>query len=399
MSYLKRTIYFEKVEPFMGDRLVKILVGQRRVGKSHVLLHLKDEVKTRFPEDICVYINKEDYAFDALKNYKDLMEYLKPEIEKNQKIHLFIDEIQEIEQFELAIRSLQLNSNFDIYCTGSNASLLSSELATFLAGRYVEFRIYSLSYTEFLTFHELTDSAENFILYLQMGGMPHLLHLPKREEIVREYHKNIYDSIILRDIVARHKLRNVQLLNNLTRFLADSVGSLFSANSIAVHLKSQKLPVQTKTIVEYISYLEDVFFVDRVRRMDIAGKKIFEIGEKLFFEDLGIRNTLIPFKIQDLNKLLENVIYHHLKVHGYEVYVGKLGEREVDFVALKNNTKIYIQLAITLLEEKTIEREFGNLEKIKDNYPKYVLSMDDFPVTNQNGIEHWNIRKFLTEFV
>jgi uncharacterized protein len=399
MSYLKRTIYFEKVEPFMGDRLVKILVGQRRVGKSHVLLHLKDEVKIRFPEDICVYINKEDYAFDALKNYKDLMEYLKPEIEKNQKIHLFIDEIQEIEQFELAIRSLQLNSNFDIYCTGSNASLLSSELATFLAGRYVEFRIYSLSYTEFLTFHELTDSAENFILYLQMGGMPHLLHLPKREEIVREYHKNIYDSIILRDIVARHKLRNVQLLNNLTRFLADSVGSLFSANSIAVHLKSQKLPVQTKTIVEYISYLEDVFFVDRVRRMDIAGKKIFEIGEKLFFEDLGIRNTLIPFKIQDLNKLLENVIYHHLKVHGYEVYVGKLGEREVDFVALKNNTKIYIQLAITLLEEKTIEREFGNLEKIKDNYPKYVLSMDDFPVTNQNGIEHWNIRKFLTEFV
>lgn len=398
MNYLKRSLYFSKIEPFINNRLIKILVGQRRVGKSHVLLQIKDEVKRRFPKNTIIYINKEDYKFDSLKNYQDLMNYLEPSILKGKKVHLFIDEIQEIDQFELAIRSLQLNDNFDIYCTGSNASLLSSELATFLAGRYIEFRIYSLNYLEFLYFHKLKDSSESFLHYLKIGGMPHLLHLPKKTEVIKEYHKNIYDSIILRDIVTRHKLRNVNLLNNLTRFLADSIGSLFSANSISVYLKSQKLQVQTKTIIEYISFLEDVFFIDRVKRIDIGGKKIFEIGEKLFFEDLGIRNNLIPFKIQDLNKLLENVVYHHLKTNSYEVFVGQLNEREIDFVALKNDTKIYIQVALTLIEEKTIEREFGNLEKIKDNYPKMVVSMDDFPISNKNGIEHWNIRKFLTDF-
>jgi predicted AAA+ superfamily ATPase len=361
-------------------------------------MQIRDEVKKRFPKNTIIYINKEDYKFDSLKDYRDLMAYLEPTISKGKKVHLFIDEIQEIEQFELAIRSLQLNDNFDIYCTGSNASLLSSELATFLAGRYVEFRIYSLNYVEFLYFHKLKDSTESFLHYLKIGGMPHLLHLPNNTEVIREYHKNIYDSIILRDIVSRHGLRNVTLLNNLTRFLADSVGSLFSANSISVYLKSQKLQVQTKTIIEYISFLEDVFFIDRVKRIEIEGKKIFEIGEKLFFEDLGIRNNLIPFKIQDLNKLLENVVYHHLKTNSYEIFVGQMGTREIDFVAIKNDSKIYIQVALTLMEEKTMEREFGNLEKIKDNYPKFVISMDDLPSSNQNGIQHWNIRKFLMEF-
>ena len=398
MKYLNRPLYFNKIAPLIGDKLIKILVGQRRVGKSYVLLQIKDEVKKRYPKNTIIYINKEDYKFDTLKDYKDLMVYLEPNISSGKKIHLFIDEIQEIAQFELAIRSLQLNDNFDIYCTGSNASLLSSELATFLAGRSIEFRIYSLNYIEFLFFHQLNDSSESFHHYLIIGGMPHLLHLPDKIEVIKEYHKNIYDSIILRDIVSRYGLRNINLLNNLTKFLADSIGSLFSANSISVYLKSQKLKVQTKTIIEYISFLEDVFFIDRVKRMEIGGKKIFEIGEKLFFEDLGIRNNLIPYKIQDLNKLLENVVYHHLKSNSYEVFVGQLDAKEIDFIALKNDSRIYIQVALTVLEEKTIEREFGNLEKIKDNFPKIVISMDEFPMSNKNGIEHWNIRKFLTEF-
>jgi predicted AAA+ superfamily ATPase len=398
MKYKRRPLYFEQIQPYINDRLIKIITGQRRVGKSYVMNQIKDEILEQNSDANIIYINKEDYAFDVIKNYVDLMNFLEPTIKSKEKTYLFIDEIQEIEEFEKAIRSLQLSDQFDIYCTGSNASLLSGELATHLAGRYIQIRVHSLSYVEYLDFHNCEDSTETFLEYAQFGGMPHLINLRKSKEVYYEYLRNIYDSIILRDVVARYKLRNVNTLQNLIQFLSDNVGSLFSATSISSFLKSQKISLLPKTILEYTELLQLVYFIDGVKRAEIHGKKIFEIGEKFYFEDIGIRNAIIPFRIQDLNKLLENIVYHHLKCMQFDVYIGQLGNKEVDFIATKNDQKYYIQVAYLLIEDTTIEREFGNLEAIKDNYPKLVITMDDVPMSNSNGIEHWNIRKFLLNF-
>lgn len=398
MKYTKRPLYFEQIRPYIGDRLIKIITGQRRVGKSYVLNQIRDEILEQDPTSSILYINKEDYAFDAIKSYSDLMDYLAPTIASKQKTYLFIDEIQEIESFEKAVRSLVLTEQFDIYCTGSNASLLSGELASYLGGRYVQIRIHSLNYPEYLEFHQRKDSAESFLNYMEFGGMPHLIHLNKSAEVCYEYLRTIYDSIVLRDVVARYGLRNVTMLQNLNRFLADNIGSLFSANSISAFLKSQKLNVQTKTIIEYLDMLRSVYFIDGVKRSDIKGKKLFEVGEKYFFEDIGIRHALIPFKLQDIHKILENVVYHHLTTMKFEVQIGQMGDKEIDFIATKNELKYYIQVTYLLKEESTVQREFGNLEAIRDNYPKMVVSMDDFPTTNSKGIAHWNIRRFLLQF-
>ena len=398
MNYKRRPLYFEQIQPYINDRLIKIITGQRRVGKSYVMNQIKDEILEQDSTATIIYINKEDYAFDSIKNYVDLMNFLEPTIKTNKKTYLFIDEIQEIEEFEKAIRSLQLTDQFDIYCTGSNASLLSGELATHLAGRYIQIRVHSLSYMEYLDFHNSKDSAETFLEYAQFGGMPHLINLRKSKEVYYEYLRNIYDSIILRDVVARYKLRNVNTLQNLIQFLSYNVGSLFSATSISSFLKSQKINLLPKSILEYLEFLQLVFFIDGVRRADIQGKKIFEIGEKFYFEDIGMRNAIIPFQIQDINKILENIVYHHLKCMQFDVLIGQVGSKEIDFIASKNDQKFYIQVAYLLIEEKTIEREFGNLEAIKDNYPKLVITMDETPVSNSKGIEHWNIRSFLLNF-
>jgi len=394
----KRPLYYKQIEPFIGDSLVKIIVGQRRVGKSHVLLQVKDEILERNSNATIVYINKEDYQFDWIRDYHDLMNYLDPFIKSGEKIHLFIDEIQEIESFEKAIRSLQITNNFDIYCSGSNATLLSGELATMLAGRYIEIRVYSLTYLEYLEFHKKTDSTESLWSYLQFGGMPHLVNLKEDEDVYLEYLKSIFDSIILRDVVTRYNIRNVRFLQDLIRFIADNVGSLVSSNKISEYLKSQKISLLPKTILEYLIHLESVYFIERVKRTEIGGKKIFEIGDKFYFEDLGIRHAIHPFKIQDINKILENAVFHHLKCMKYEVYIGKKGDKEIDFVASKKGILIYIQVAYLLIEQSTIDREFGNLLLIKDNHRKMVVSMDEIPHSNEQGIEHWNVRNFFGEF-
>lgn len=398
MSYINRPIYYKQIEPFIGDSLIKVIVGQRRVGKSNLLLQLKDEIVDRNPDAKINYINKEDYQFDAINDYHDLMHYLESDIQSNQKTALFIDEIQEIQSFEKAIRSLQITGNFDIYCTGSNASLLSGELATLLAGRYIEIRVFSLTYLEFLEFHKKENSMESLWSYMKFGGLPHLVNLREDEDVYLDYLKSIFDSIILRDVITRYNIRNIHFLQNLIRFIADNVGSLVSANKISDYLKSQKIPLLPKTILEYLSNLENVFFIERVKRKEVGGKKIFEIGEKFYFEDLGIRNAIKSFEIKDIHKLLENVVYHHLRCMRYEVFIGKMGDKEIDFIAQKKDVIIYIQVAYLLIEPKTIESEFGNLLQIKDNYRKMVITMDDLPISNQQGIEHWNVRKFLSEF-
>jgi len=397
-TFIYRNLYYERIEPFIGDSLIKVLVGQRRVGKSYILYQLMNEIAKRFQTDAIIYIDKEDFAYDSIKDYKDLMEYISKVKKTDVKNYIFIDEVQEIDGFEKALRSLQNSGNFDIYCTGSNATLLSGELSSMLSGRYIQFRIYSLNYKEFLMFHQFENKAENFMKFIKYGGMPHLINLREEESVYREYHKNILSSIVLRDIVARYQIRNVNFLNSLIQFLADNLGSLVTAKRISDFLKSQKINISPKTILEYFYYLEMVYFVGRVRRIEIEGRKIFEIGDKFYFEDVGLRNSVIPFQQKDIGKILENMVYHHLSMLNYDVYVGKDGNKEIDFVAERDGKRVYVQVAYLILNEQTHHREFGNLLSIHDNSPKYVVSMDETADGEYKGIYHWNLRKFLFDF-
>ena len=394
-NYIPRELYFNQIEPFIDSGLIKFLTGQRRVGKSFILKQVMDEILKRNPDAHIIYINKEDYQFETIKTHIHLMEYLHSISTNTEKYYLFIDEIQEIKDFEIALRSLLSVNGWDIYCSGSNASLLSGDLATYLSGRYIQIRIYSLTYAEFLKFHSLINSSEAFLKYIRYGGMPHLINLPQEDRIIYEYLRNIKDTIVLRDIVTRFKVRNIHFLQDLMLYLADITGSVVSAKRISDYLKSQQINLTPKLVLEYLTYFESVYFVDRVKRSEIEGRKIFEVGDKFYFEDLGMRHSLIPFQQKDIGKVLENIMYHHLKASGYQVYVGKQGNKEIDFVAEKNGDKIYIQVAYLIVDEKTHEREFGNLLSIQDNCPKYVVSMDETALGNFKGIEHVNIRDFL----
>ncbi len=395
--FKSRNIYIERIRPYIDSNLIKVLIGQRRVGKSYVFYQLIDEIQNAKPKANIIYINKESYEFDNIVDYKSLIEFVEAKSLESDN-YLFIDEVQDIELFEKALRHFSTTGRYDIYCTGSNAKLLSGEIATLLAGRYIQIRIFSLSYREFLDFHKLEDSDASLLEYIKYGGMPHLINLKKEEAVYYEYLKNIYNSIVLRDVVERYKIRNVSLLDNLIHFLCDNLGSIFSAQNISKYLKSQNLNIQSKTIIEYLSHLESVFFTDRVKRSEVAGKKIFEIGEKFYLEDLGLRHSIVPYQINDISKVLENLAYHHLKVMQYDVYVGKLGDKEIDFVAKKGDNTIYIQVAYMLSDESTRQREFGNLLEIEDNYRKILISMDPFADGNYKGIEHLHVRKFLMEF-
>ncbi len=396
-KYKSRDIYIERIRPYIDSNLIKILIGQRRVGKSYIFFQLMEEIRKSNPKANIIYINKESYDFDSINDYKSLIEYVENNAVESIN-YLFIDEIQDIEQFEKALRHFSTSGKYDIYCTGSNAKLLSSEIATLLAGRYIQIRIFSLSYREFLYFHNLENSDSSLLEYIKYGGMPHLINLKKDDAVYYEYLKNIYNSIVLRDIVERYKIRNVSFLDNLIHFLCDNLGSVFSAQNISKYLKSQNISIQSKTIIEYLSHLESVFFTDRVKRSDISGKKIFEIGEKFYLEDLGLRHSIVPYQINDISKVLENLVYHHLKVMQYDVYIGKLDDKEIDFIAKKGDSKIYIQVTYIMPDESTREREFGNLLEIEDNYRKIIISMDPFASGNYKGIEHIHIRKFLTDF-
>jgi predicted AAA+ superfamily ATPase len=397
-NFIYRDGYFKLIEPFMGDSLIKVLIGQRRVGKSYILYQIMEELRKINPLIDIIYIDKEDFAFDNIKNYIDLITYVESNRNTEGLQYLFIDEIQEINDFEKALRHFQSNGNFDIYCTGSNATLLSGEIATLLAGRYIQIRVYSLSFSEFLIFHNLTANNESLQKYILYGGMPHLINLKNDKQVYYEYLRNMFDSIILRDIVTRYNIRNVRFLQDLILFIADNIGSIVSANRISDYLKSQKINLLPRSILEYLSNLESAFFIERVKRVEVGGKKIFEIGDKFYFQDLGMRHCIIPYQQKDINKVLENLVYHHLRVLRFEVFVGKMGDKEIDFVAVKEGKKYYIQVAYLIADDKTHEREFGNLLKIEDNCPKMVITMDELAVGDYKGIEHWSILKFLTEF-
>jgi uncharacterized protein len=394
-NLITRKNYIGRIEPFIGKNIIKVLTGQRRVGKSYQLYQIMDYIMQNDINANIIYINKEDLAYDNIKSEIDLNEYVMANLGKNCKNYLFIDEVQEIYNFEKALRSLLLNEDTDIYCTGSNAGLLSGELATLLGGRYIAFNVHSLSYKEFLMFHGLEDSEISLDKYIKYGGLPYLRNLEPDDDIVFEYLKNIYSSIVYRDVVARYNIRNTGLLERLVQFLADYIGSLFSAKKISDYLKSQKINLSPNLVLTYIDYLSRAFLIYKADRYDIIGKKIFNTGGKYYFENLGIRNAIIGYKPNDRGKLLENLVYNHLISNEYSVRTGYQDRKEIDFICEKRGEKLYLQVALKLDDENTIEREFGNLLSIKDNYPKQVITMDNFTGNSHQGVEHVNIRKFL----
>ena len=395
-EYIPREKYIERVRPFMGTELIKVFTGQRRVGKSYLLYELMDMVTGAGSE--VIYINKELGDFDGIRDYRDLYGYIKKQKHSDGKTAVFIDEIQEVVQFEKALRSLAAEGGYDLYCTGSNAMLLSGELATLLSGRYIEIRVFPLTYAEFLVFRDLPDSSEALEHYLKYGGLPYLKNLPLDDDVVFDYLKNVYEAILYRDVVGRYGVRNVGFLERLVGFLAHHTGSLFSARNIVRYLKSQEIRISVSALLDYLGYLANAFFIVRVGRSDIRGKKIFEVGEKYYFTDVGLRNVIAGYSPFEKGMILENVVFSHLLSCGYKVFVGKTGEKEIDFIAEKGGERVYIQVALYLNEESTVKREFGNLMQIKDNYPKYVITMDKSGGVSYQGIRHLPLREFLLNF-
>ncbi len=398
----KRELYIEKIKPFIDKDIIKVLTGIRRSGKSVMSKLIMEELKQNgIDEKQFININFENLINRELTTADKLHKYiLKRASEIKNKCYIFLDEIQEVKDWEKCINSLRVNEEyeFDIYITGSNAKLLSGELSTYLAGRYVEFVIYPFSFKEFLDtlkpIQSNVSTKEAFQKYIKFGGMPFLYNLAFEEEASLQYLKDIYSSIILKDITQRNKIRDTDLLEKVIDYLIMNIGNNFSATSISKFFKSENRKVSVETILNYIKATEEAFLIYKVSRDDLIGKKILNINEKYYIADHGIREAILESNQRDINQIFENIIYLELLRKGYNIRVGKVDNLEVDFVCTKRNEKIYIQVAYLLASPETIEREFSSLEKINDNYPKYVISMDEFDMS-RNGIKHINIIDFL----
>lgn len=398
INLIERPYYTDLITPFINKNVIKVLTGQRRVGKSCILRQLWQQICTIIPEGNAIFINKELDEFSDLRTNEDLSAYVMPRLKPGCKNYLFIDEVQDIEGFEHTLRSLQAQDACDIFITGSNANMLSSELSTYLSGRYVEFHIHSLTYPEFLTFHHAVPSNQSLRDYLTYGGLPYLAHLPLEKEIVFEYLGNVYSTILLKDIVKREGIRNVSFLESLVLYTADNVGNLFSANNISRYLKSQRVNISPLQVINYLRTLQNAYLIHKVRRVDINGLKTFEVGEKYYFEDLGLRNCHLGFSMQrDIHKLIENAIYLHLLHNRFSVFTGQQPNgREIDFVAQRDDEVVYVQAAYLLPDESTQQREFGNLQSIRNSYPKYVVSLDEWTSgSSVDGIHHVHLGEFL----
>lgn len=394
---IKRDYYISKIEKYLDKELIVVLVGQRRVGKSYILRQLRDE-KSSASDTNVIYIDKEKRQFDAIKNYHQLNEYIEERISIGKHNLILIDEVQEIEGFEHSIRSFNTDEDTDVVVTGSNARMLSSDLSTIIGGRYKEIYIQSLSYREFLEFHNLSDSDESLLRYIQYGGLPGLSKIGLTEDDAREYQTDILHTVLLKDIIMRNNIRNANFLENLVCFLADNVGKLISANSISKYMKSQGESITSSAVISYLQFLCEAYIIHKVNRYDIHGKRIFETNDKFYFEDHGIRNAIAAGTREgDIEKILENIVWQELRRLGFRIFVGQLQAGEIDFVCTKpDGHRAYIQVSYIIADDSTREREFGNLRAIKDNYPKYVISMTPLVERNDdNGITHLGLRNFL----
>lgn len=397
MKVICRDEYVAQVANAIGKGNAVVLAGHRRAGKSSILLQLSAQYAQL---GNVIYIDMENPDFSYIKNASDLNSYIKEKKDDSAHNYLLIDEVQEIDEFEKTLRYWVKQDGFDVIATGSNAFLLSSEIATLFAGRHTTIKVYGLSYQEFLQFYQLQDSDESLVTYMKWGGLPFLYQIPLDDIRSRtDYLGDIFNTIFVKDIVTRHKIRNINLLGNLAGFVAENCGKLFSSNSIAKYLKNGESAVTSGTIAEYMGYFCDTYLVDKVERYDIKGKRVFEQQEKYYFEDFGIRNYLCRGKNNnDIEKLMENLVYLRLRQLGYDVYVGQLNGKEIDFVAKKGDEIRYFQVVKAILSDETYEREYGNLKLIRDNYPKYVVTMDPASqLISDDGIKTILLRQFLLQ--
>ena len=398
---IKRETYMSRIRPFIGNDLIKVMTGIRRSGKSVMLELVKEELtESGIPAGQFISINFEDMRNSRLLTASALHEeILKRAKDIEGKAYLFFDEIQEVADWERCINSLRVSLDCDIYITGSNARLLSGELATYLGGRYVEFVIYPFSFSEFLElFHTVDPNAtiqQSFQKYLLSGGMPYLANLRYAEEPSQQYLTDVFNSVQLKDIVKRNKVRDVDLLERIIAYAMANVGTAFSATSLVKFLKSEQRTVAAETVQNYIKYCCDAYLLYQVKREDLQGKQILSSNEKYYIADHGIREAVFGGNMRDVNLILENIVHMELLRRGYKVTVGRFGDREIDFVCHRRREKLYVQVAYLLATEDTVMREFGVYDLIRDNFPKYVVTMDEIDMS-QNGIKHRNIRDFLT---
>jgi hypothetical protein len=425
--FVVRERYLSAIEAFIDRPVVKVLKGMRRVGKSVIMRLLIERLIDRgVPGANILYINKESLAFDAIKDYRDLYRYAVGYFQNGAargasvttatsasasvtgRTYILIDEVQEIEGWERAVASFMADGLGDVVISGSNASLLSSELATLLSGRYVEIPVYPLTFREFLSFSNAkrdggdrmdtaAEAEREFKNYLRYGGLPGIHQLPANDEILFSYLNALLNTVLYKDVITRHKIRDASIFDKLVRYLFDNVGNITTAKRITDYFKSQRIRTSVDTILNYISYVESSLLIDKAPRYDIKGKRLLEFFDKVFLNDIGLRHGLIGYREKDINGLLENIVFKELQARGYNISIGVIDQLEIDFIAEKQNEKKYIQVCYSLGSEAAIEREFGNLEKIKDNYEKMVISMDRFFPAERNGILHRYLIDFLLE--
>lgn len=390
----------QRIRPFMNTDLIKVFTGIRRAGKSVMLELVKNELKeSGIGEENFLCINFEQFSnsqfLDVESLYKKITDFQK---NTKGKIYLFFDEIQEVDGWEKCINSCRIDFDCDIYITGSNAKLLSGELATYLAGRYVEFVIYPFSFAEFFEMNLIknpnVDKSTCFMQFLKTGGMPFLSNFPDDDSAKSQYLIDIYNSVVLKDVVKRNNIRDVDTLERIVAYAFSNIGHIFSATSLSKYFKSENRKISHDTILNYLKFCSDAFLFYKINRYDLEGKKIVTVNEKYYCADHGLREALLGKNIQNIDQVLENIVCLELLRRNYKVYVGKKGDLEIDFIAEKQGKKIYIQVAYLLANEETIKREFSVYNFVKDSYPKYVVSMDDLDFS-QNGIIHKNIKDFL----
>ncbi|MBP6458709.1 MAG: ATP-binding protein, partial [Crocinitomicaceae bacterium] len=398
---IERKRYLDKITPFIEKPVIKVITGIRRCGKSTLLKQIIQLVENRnVAIEQIIHINMELMEFDGLKNYRDLYTYIQERQKKiGVKYYIFIDEVQEIEEWEKAINSLLAEGKSDIYISGSNARLLSSELATLLSGRYVEFKMYSLVFSEFISFINSKDRGntieKQFDAFLKFGGFPGIHHMELDDTVIRQYLQSIYNSVLLKDVIVRNNIRDAAMLDVISKYLIDNSGKITSAKSISDFMKSQNRKGSVDTVLNYIRFNCDALLFEKVERYDLKGKRLLETYEKYYMSDIGLRFATLGYTPESVSAQLENIVYLELKSRDYKITIGKLDDLEIDFIATKGTEKIYIQVSTQLTNNKVIEREYRSLEMVKDSFPKYVLSLDKGFETSRNGIRWMNIVDFL----
>ncbi len=397
---IPRDRYLRKIEPFVDKPIIKVITGIRRCGKSTFLRMICTSLAgTGIPDENIILINKDSLEFDFIRDYLELHKYVKDKIKNiSGRVYLFIDEVQEIDGWEKAVSGFLADDLADIFITGSNSGMLSSELATHISGRYVEFKMYPLTFSEFLLFRQgkgMANIEDEFGSFVKYGGFPGIHHMEFDEEVIGQYISSLYSTILLRDVVDKNGIRDISLLERIAKFTADNCGNITSSKKIADFIKSQRIKGSVDTVQGYLGMLTSAYIFFRVNRFDIKGKRLLGIHEKYYVGDLGFKHHLLGFKTGDIAGHLENIVYLELLARGYKVEIGKFNDREIDFIASYGNERTYIQVAYLLHDQKAIEREFSALEMVNDNFPKMVLSMDKLFDSNRNGIRWMNLIEFL----